>query len=93
MKPKTTKVAKPKPAKRIDIMDCLTCAKDAYAFLAEVKKHDPRSIREIAREAGVNNYTAHTILTGGIETGAAIDNILKLAAALGCGVTIHSNPK
>ena len=79
--------------KRAEMMDALTCAKDAYDFLATVKKSDPRSMREVAREAGVNQYTAHTILSGKATTGAALDNVFKLATALGCGVTIHSAPK
>jgi len=58
-------------------------AEGVYGFLADAKDVDPRSMREIARVAGVNQFTAHTVLSGRAKTCAALDNVLDLANALG----------
>ena len=68
----------------------VTCAKDLHAVLRDAKKRDVRSIREIGRVADVNQYTAHAVLSGAaVGHGcAAVDNVIKLADALGLEITV-----
>lgn len=68
----------------------ITCARDLHAILVATKKNDIRSIREVARVADVNQYTAHAVLSGAMvkNANAGLDNIIKLADALGLEVTL-----